>query len=222
MPVKPRSYNATRRRERALQTRAAILEAARARFLTDGYGPTTIASIATDADASPDTIYKTFGGKAGLLRAICELALAGEGPLPAEQRSDVMQAAEPDPRRLLRGLGVLTTEVAPRIAPLLFLLSTAAENDNTLIDLKNDLEAARLARMTHVARGLASKTRYRDDRSIDEAADIMWAYSSPELYRLLVIGRGWTPEEYGQFVGESLIDALLERGPNDAGGGVTR
>ena len=193
----------------------AIVEAARERFLTDVYGSTTIASIAADANASPDTVYKTFGGKAGLLRVICEEALAGEGPLPAEARSDAMQAAEADPRRLLRGLGLLTTEVAPRIAPLLLLLSTAAENDDTLVNLKNDLEAARLARMAHVAQGLANKTRFRDGRSVVEAADIMWTYSSPELFRLLVIGRGWTAQEYGRFIGESLVDALLERDPSD-------
>jgi hypothetical protein len=37
----------------------------------------------------------------------------------------------------------------------------------------------------------------------------MWIYSSPELYGLLVITRGWTPARYGKFVGESLVAALL-------------
>ena len=89
------------------------------------------------------------------------------------------------------------------------LLSTAAESDDALVDLKNDLEAARLARMRHVARGLSTKTPLREGRSVNDAADIMWAYSSPELFRLLVIDRGWTAAEFGHFVGESLIDALL-------------
>jgi AcrR family transcriptional regulator len=212
--VKPRRYDASRRRAQAARTRQAILDAARHRFLHDGYTVTTIASIAADADSSPDTIYKTFGGKAGLLRAMCEDALSGAGPVPAEQRSNAMQAAEADPATLLRGLGTLTAEVAPRIAPLLLLLATAGERDAALAELHAELENARLARMTQVARTLTRKTLLRASRTVDETADIMWAYSSPELYRLLVITRGWTPERYGEFVGESLVDALLQRNPS--------
>jgi AcrR family transcriptional regulator len=207
--VKRRRYDASRRREQARLTREAIIAAARQRFLDGGYGATTIASIAADAGASTDTIYKSFGGKAGLLRAICEDALAGAGRVPAEQRSDAMQAAESDPYRMLHGLGILTTEVAPRIAPLLLLLSAAAETDPAVAQLRADLDAARLTRMTQVARTLAGKTQLRPGVSIEEAAEIMWTYSSPELYGLLVVGRGWTPERYGHFVGEALVDALL-------------
>ena len=210
--VKRRPYDASRRREQARLTREAIITAARQRFLDDGYANTTIASIATAADASPDTIYKSFGGKAGLLRALCEDALTGSGSVPAEQRSDAMQAAESDPRHLLRGLGALTTEIAPRIAPLLLLLATAADTDAALAQLRADLDEARLTRMTHVAQNLAGKTQWRPGVSTQDAAEIMWTYSSPELYRLLVINRGWSPERYGQFVGDSLIDALLGPG----------
>ncbi len=214
--VKPRRYDATRRREQARLTREAILTAARKRFLEDGYTATTLASVAADADASADTIYKSFGGKAGLLRAMCEQALAGAGPVPAEQRSDAMQATETDPRRMLRGLGTLTTEVAPRIAPLLLLLSTAAETDPAMARLRADLDAARLHRMTQVAQALTLKTRLRPGLSVDDAATIMWTYSSPELYGLLVRCRGWSPERYGDFVGESLVDALLGGGTRAA------
>jgi AcrR family transcriptional regulator len=207
--VKRRNYDGSRRREQALQTRAAIVSAARSRFLSEGYGATTIASIAADADASPDTIYKAFGGKAGLIRAMCQEALAGDGPISAEVRSDALMSSETDPRRLLQRLGTLTTEVAPRIAPLLLLLSNAADGDSALLGLRIELEEARLTRMTHVARGLAAKTQLRDGQSVERAADIMWMVSSPELYRLLVLTRGWSAGEYGDFIGESLGDALL-------------
>lgn len=207
--VNPRPYDSSRRREQARHNREAIVVAARQRFLNDGFTATTIASIAADAGTSADTIYKSFGGKAGLLGAMCKDALKGEGPIPAEQRSDAMQAAEADPRRMLRGLGAFTTEVAPRIAPLLLLLSTTAEVDPSMAQLRADFDTARLTRMTHVAQGLASKFQLRLGLSVDEAAEIMWVYSSPELYSLLVLTRGWRPERYGEFVGESLVDALL-------------
>lgn len=208
--VKPRRYDASRRRAQAHRTRQAITEAASRRFLRDGYSTTTIASIAEDAGASVDTIYKSFGGKAGILRAMCQDALAGAGPVPAEQRSDAMQATEADPARMLHGLGMLTTEVAPRIAPLLLLLATAAETDSAAAQLRTELDTARLARMTQVARTLAGKTPLRGGRTVEAAADIMWTYSSPELYRLLVLSRGWPPDRYGQFIGDALVDSLLD------------
>jgi len=215
--VNPRRYDASRRREQAHRTRKAITDAAGRRFLRDGYSTTTIASIAEDAGASVDTIYKSFGGKAGILRAMCEDALAGAGPVPAEQRSDAMQAAETDPARMLRGLGTLTAEVAPRIAPLLLLLATAAGTDSAVAQLRTELDTARLVRMTQVARTLAGKTELRGRRSVEEAADIMWTYSSPELYRLLVLGRGWSPDQYGRFVAEALVDSLLDPDLTKAG-----
>jgi hypothetical protein len=63
--------------------------------------------------------------------------------------------------------------------------------------------------MTQVARTLAGKTQLPDGLPTDEAADIMWTYSSPELYRLLVLSRGWSPDRYGKFVGEALVDSVL-------------
>ena len=178
--------------------------------MTDGFSATTVASIAADADVSPGTIYQSFSGKPGLVRALCERALAGDGPVAAEQRSDEMQATSDDPVSLLRGLGTLTTEVAPRIAPLLLLLTTAAESDEEIARLRAELDAERLTRMTHVARTLAGKTNLRADLTVETAGEIMWTYSSPELYRLLVLGRGWTAEQFGTFVGEALIAALLD------------
>ena len=77
-------------------------------------------------------------------------------------------------------------------------------------DTPADLETARLNRMTQVARTVFAKTPLRGDRTVEQAADILWTYSSPELYRMLILTRGWTPDRFGEFVGESLVDALLE------------
>lgn len=59
------------------------------------------------------------------------------------------------------------------------------------------------------ARGLASAGHLRPGITADQAADIMWTYSSPELYDLLVLRRGWAADRYGQFIGQALINALL-------------
>src|SRR3954454_17418463 len=105
------SYDAPRRRFQAQRNRDAIITAAERRFLTDGYAATTVASIAAEAGVSTDTVYKTFGGKPGLVRSIRARALEGEGPIPAEQRSDQLHTPDTDAATIIHGWGALTAEV---------------------------------------------------------------------------------------------------------------
>jgi len=60
--------------------------------VANGYAATTIAAIAGEAGVSVETIYKAFGGKSGLVRAIYERGLTGRGPVPAYQRSEEMRS----------------------------------------------------------------------------------------------------------------------------------
>jgi len=99
----PRPYDSSGRRRRAGETRENILRVAEQLLRADGYARTSIAGVAAGAGVSVETVYKAFGGKPGLVRAIRDTALAGEGPLHAETRSDALRAAERDPRAMLRG-----------------------------------------------------------------------------------------------------------------------
>ncbi len=210
MAVKPRRrYDSPRRAEQARQTRAAVTGAAQRLFLRDGFAATTIAAIAAEAGVSAETIYKAFGGKPGLVRAVASQALDGEGPVPAETRSDELQASEPDPRTIIRGWGKLAAEVAPRVAPILLLLRAAALTDPQMADLRADIDASRLSRMTRNARHLQQAGHLRAGMTADQAGEITWTYSSPELYELLVLRRRWPPERYGAFIAEAMIAALL-------------
>jgi AcrR family transcriptional regulator len=204
-----RRYDSARRQEAAQRRRAAIVEAASRLFGREGFSGTTIAKIADDAGVSQETVYKAFGNKIALVRAIRDKALAGEGPVHAERRSDRMQANENDPRQIIRGWGVLTMEVAPRVAPVLLLVREAAASDPELARLRDEMDAARLTRMTHNARTLLEGGHLRKGITLDGATDVLWTYSSPELYELLVIRRGWSVERYGRFIADAMIAALL-------------
>ena len=73
-----RAYNAERRREAAHRNRAAVLEACRDLLFRDGYQATTIRAVAERAGVSTETVYKTFGGKPGLVKALWDVTLAGD------------------------------------------------------------------------------------------------------------------------------------------------
>jgi AcrR family transcriptional regulator len=188
------------------------MEAARRLFLERGYGRTTISAIAEAADVSVETVYKGFGGKAGLVRAIWEKGLEGAGPVPAERRSDEMQAAEADPRAMIANWGTLATEVAPRTAPILVLIRAAATTEPEIAVLLEEVDRSRLARMERNARRLHDRGQLREGVTLAEARDVLWTYSSPELYELLVLRRSWSLEHYGRFVAEGITAALLPPG----------
>src|SRR5580765_8232689 len=162
-----RRYDSARRQDAAQRRRAAVVEAARRLFLREGFAGTTIARIAMDAGVSEETVYKAFGNKIALVRAIRDQALAGAGPVHAERRSDMMQASEDDPRAIIRGWGVLAMEVAPRVAPVLLLVREAAASDRELARLQAEMDAARLARMTHNARTLLVAGHLRTGITLD-------------------------------------------------------
>ena len=186
----PRSYNGRSRLEQAQLTRENVLEIARRAFLERGYAPTTIAAIASAAGVSVETIYKGFGGKAGLVRAIYERGLAGRGTHSAPQRSDAMSSSEADGHSIARAWGRLTAEVSPMVSPILLLVRDGAAADEELARLRRDAEAERLTRMTLNARKLSERRFLRAGLDVERAGEIMWTYTSPELYELLVVRRG--------------------------------
>ena len=204
-----RIYDASGRQAQAQRARVAVLDAAERLFLDGGYAATTVASIAEASGVSVETIYKGFGGKLGLVRAIRERRLAGAGPVPAEVRSNQRRRMESDPRALVAEWGRLTAEVAPLVSPILLLVRDAATTDPAMASLMTELDDARLRRMRANARHLHRAGHVREGISLATASDVLWTYSSPELYELLVLKRGWSLSRYGSFVGESIAAAIL-------------
>jgi AcrR family transcriptional regulator len=206
-----RSYDASRRREQAARLREQILDVARRSFLDDGYAATTVPAIAAEVGTSVETVYKAFGGKSGLVRALWERGLAGSGPTPAPLRSDALSTSSSDPEGVLRGWGQFTAEVAPLVAPVVLLVRAAAAADPEMSRLLGEVDRERRTRMRHNARRLQRRGWLRPSLGLAEATDILWVYSSPELYDLLVDKSSWSLGRYADFIGDALVAALLER-----------
>jgi AcrR family transcriptional regulator len=206
MARKTRSYDSQSRRDAAEQTRNRVLDEALRLFVRKGYAATTIAAIAKAARVSVETIYKGFGGKPGLVRAIRDRALAGEGPVHAERRSDAMQARETDPRRIIHAWSKFSAEIAPRASPILLLVRDAAASDREMSELQREMDDDRLRRMNDNAKRLehlgVPVARHR-------IRDVLWLATSPEIYELVVVKRGWSVTAYAELVEQLLVGALL-------------
>ena len=198
MATVKRSYDATARRARAEKVRQELIETARRMLLSDGYAALTVPKVADACGVSVESVYKRFAGKPALVRAVVRRALEGIGPVAAEARSDTLDAA--DLAALVRGWGRLTAEVAPRVAPILLLLDGAAGHDPELASLAAELEDDRRSRMADNAARLDGAGHLPPGLGVDAATDILLAYSSPQLYDLLVVRSGWDLEQYADFV----------------------
>lgn len=123
-------------------------------------------------------MYKTHGGKAGLVRQLCEVALAGSGTTHAHDRSDALRNTG-DARALLAGWGALLAEVSPRFSPLLLLvLRSAAETDHDAAALLAELDQDRLERTTDNATFLSEAGFLRHGVTVETARDVLWFCSS--------------------------------------------
>jgi AcrR family transcriptional regulator len=210
--VKTRRYDASRRRAEAARTRDRVLDVAERLFLERGYAATTVGAVAENAGVSTELVYKTLGGKAGLVREIQRRGLLGAGPIPAETRSDALAATDIDARTLLREWSRLTIEVSPRTAPILLLVRAAAAGDADLAAVQADMTAAHLERMALNARRLLAHPGVRPGLTPDRVRDVLWTYTAPELYDRLVVHQGWSLEDYADFVFRGMSGQLLADG----------
>ena len=206
--VKGRRYDASGRRRASAQRRLVVVEQARRLFLEHGFGGTTVAAVAQAAGVSVETIYKAFGGKAGLVRAVWEQALEGGGPVPAEERSDAVSAVADDPREVVATWARLSAEVGQRAAPVLALVRAAAAADPEAAALLAEIDAGRVARMRHNADALARRGHLRPGLSVERAAQLMVAISG-SLHDPLVGDAGWSAVEYAEVVERLLTAGLL-------------
>jgi AcrR family transcriptional regulator len=183
-----------------------IIDACRAELHRVGYAGLTIRAVAERAAVSQETIYKTFGGKRGMVKALYDVTLAGDDqPIPMAERPEIRDLlAEPDPHAKVRAYARLARQISERVGDVLALLG-AGGPEAAGITAQTDRE--RLAGTTAFARHLADRGLLRTDPA--SAADACWILTSPQLYRLCTAGRGWSHERYERWLGDMMSAALL-------------
>jgi len=197
-----RPYRSVVRRRQAETTRAAILGAARRLFGGSGYQTTTIEAIAAQAEVSVPTVYLVFGSKVGVLTAL----VAGAGGDPDIRALAREAKAETDPRHRLEKAAHVMRVLMEREAELLDLLWQAGSGHPDLVAAWRQMHGNRHATLTAALEPvLAGRTPAVRRRAVD----IAWALSSPEIYRLLVMERSWTPAAFERWLADSMISQLL-------------
>jgi AcrR family transcriptional regulator len=209
-----RPYRSTRRQAQARQTRRQILAAARQLFIEKGYSGATIEAIARQAGVAQETIFAAFVNKRNLLSALVDVAVGGD-ELP------VALLERPGPRKVLRQrdpvqqLQMFARDIADileRVAPLFEVLRMAAKTEVDIAELLQNLLAERMHNMEVFVGQLAAHSPLRQGLDATQAAEILWGITSPEIYNLFTVDRGWPKEKYVDWLGDALVQLLLPHG----------
>jgi AcrR family transcriptional regulator len=210
-PVKRDSPSKTGRGQaRTRLARRAVVDAARALFLERGYVATTIEAISDHSDVPSATVYRLFSSKLGILKALLDTSIAGDDqPLAVQERPDVASLfTEPDPHKLLAGFAGITTAINQRTNDVYRVVASAAGSDPAAAELLNEMRQQRDRGQGQIARSLSRAHALKLGLRERDAADLIHALMSPEVYRLLVGDRRWTPERYQEWLATTLTQQL--------------
>ncbi len=216
--VKPEATKGKRNQARTRLARAAVVDAARRLFIERGYGSTTIEAISDLADVPPATVYRLFSSKHGILKSVLDATIVGDHQeVPMAQRPDIQALlAEPDPIRQLAGFVTVTAQVNARVASLYWILVSAAGTDPDAAVLLDELTRQRQHGQRLIAAALHEAKALRPELGEDDAADLIHALLSPEMYRLLVHDRGWQTDRYERWLADTIAGQLLPPGSTAA------
>jgi AcrR family transcriptional regulator len=196
---------------RTRRTKASVVDAARRLFEERGYAATTIEAISERSDTPQATIYRLFASKLGILKAVIDVAIVGDDEdVAMADRPQVRELLdEPDARQRLDRFAALLRDLMARTAPVHRLLADAARSDPEAASLLAEIARQRQEGQRRIARSLARTGALRPELRERDAADVIHALASPEVYGLLVLDRGWSGERYERWLAETLSQQLL-------------
>jgi AcrR family transcriptional regulator len=206
-----RKYDGARRRAQSAETKNRILTAAHRQILEVGYRATTIAAVAEDAGVNVDTVYRLVGRKPVVLRELLERAISGTDDAVVAEDRDYVKAiiAEPDPAQKLAIYARAVCQIQQRMAPLFLALRDASSTEPEARDVWEEISQRRASNMRKLVQDLADAGGLRNDLTIDEAADIIWATNSSELYVLFTDQRGWSPPRFEHWLADAWRRLIL-------------
>jgi AcrR family transcriptional regulator len=210
--VKPdRRHGTAAPQARTRRTKASVVEAARHLFEQRGYAATTIEAIGERSDTPQPTIYRLFGSKLGILKAVIDVSIVGDDEdLAMADRPHVRELlAEVDAHQRLARFAALLRDLMARTAPVHRLLADAARSDPDAASLLAEIARQRQEGQRRIARSLARSGALREGLRERDAADVIHALASPEVYGLLVLDRRWSGERYERWMTDTLRQQLL-------------
>lgn len=200
-----RGYRSELRKARAVETRRRILASAKNLFARYGVQNVTINALAHAAGVSGPTIFALFKSKTGVVRALIENTLFG--PRYKELVARALSAGDPVER--LRRTATLSRSTYDVERSEMSLIRGASALSPELKSLEQANDRRRYRRQAVTLKFLHRQQALSPRLDLRRARDVMWTLTGRDLYRMLVLERGWSSDDYERWLAETLISSLL-------------
>ena len=202
---KKRSYNSESRQAQSQKTKNRILASAKMLFEAKGFENVTIEEIAQEAQVSSPSIYAIFQSKRGVLLGLMDEALS-----PQQFEALVEQGKkEKCPRKRLEITASIARQLYDAEKAQLSFLRGASILDPVFKGLEIERERRRHHRQKEMVEAMTNEKAFTDKLSLSKIRDVLWAFTGRDFYRMLVVERGWSSDEYEKWLSELLIQVLL-------------
>jgi AcrR family transcriptional regulator len=193
------------REQHGAVTRRTILQAARTVFAEQGYAATPIRLLARRAGVAVQTIYDTFGSKAGVLRGMPDLIdeEAGVFELVA-----ALERAE-SPEEALQLYARLRRQIRERCGDVVAILRSGAVVETEIAAVLAEGTRRRRFGLRHLIERLSEAGALKEDLSVERATDIASALVTDEVCDVLVDQGGWSYDDYEAWTARTLVTLLL-------------
>ena len=193
------------RQRQAGDTRRRIVNATRQLLEREGYAGMTIEAIAHKAEVSAQTVYAIFKSKTGILTELLDQSTFGADYEEAVRRA--LSAGDPETR--LRLAAPIARQIHDAQSATLDLLRGAGVVAPQLAKLEHQRENLRYERQERMIISLHGARRLRPGLDYAGARDVFWMLTGRDVYRMLVRERGWSSQEYQDWLADTLVRSLL-------------
>jgi AcrR family transcriptional regulator len=150
-----------------------ILSAAATLFASHGYVGTTTSAIADEAGVNEVTLFRRFGTKEGILRALGAAFDRGGSAYPSDDA-----VVDGDVRATLRNLAVAEMRAAIESGGLVLRLSFDARSVPEVREALGDVASANLERLAAFLESAQQRGQVRDDIPANTLAEAFFALTS--------------------------------------------
>ena len=200
MDKNSRSYDSSRRKLMAQENRKRVITVSRKLFERQGFKGTSVEQIAVDSGLAKPTIYAMFKSKEGILLAIVDGSFAKESFEELVNQASKGKTAKERFEITAKLCRKLYEAESSNLASFRDFVGISPE----LKELEKKLEHRRYMRQERSVKQMKLKDFIKGNISEKKARDIIWALTGRDFYRMLVAERGWSPEQYEDWVASTL------------------
>ena len=202
---KKRSYKSLVRERQAGDTRKRIVAATRELLGAEGYAGMTIEAIAQRAEVSAPSVYAIFKSKAGILAELIDQS--SFGPDYEQAVKEALSTDNPEAR--LRVAARIARQIHDAQTATFDLLRGAGVVAPELAQLEQQREHLRYQKQETMIGFLRDTASLRPELGYRAARDIFWMLTGRDVYRMLVRERGWSSQQYQDWLAHALVRSLI-------------